>query len=186
MVLIASPLMPGRARAQSGDEASSPPVHHAHLLAGGGVSFPSGGNSTDTYRTGVHSFAAVTYGVRPGTAFRAEVTYARYSPHALHGMPPLDPHWARVVSATVNLVTHLPRDARPYVIGGGGFYQVRGTWLRPEGDTEPVTTRNTIGGSIGAGTRLGPRLFLEARHHLAYRSYEGTARYIPITLGWTF
>ncbi len=183
MLLLAALLTLERARAQLPEEL---PLHHPRALAGAGVSFPSGGNTTDTYRGGVHGFAALTYGVRPGTGLRAEVTYSRYSPHALHGLPPADPRWGRVISATMNVVQHLPRDTRPYVIGGGGFYQVRGSWLKPEGDTEPMTTRNTVGGSIGAGTRLGPRLFVEARHHLAYRSYEGSARYVPITVGWIF
>lgn len=181
-ILLAAPIV-----AQAQNVCAFDPVHVPITLVGAGVSLPSGGDFSDTYNGGYHVMAAVQVPISERYALRGGLLYALYVAQSPPRHPNPDRSRGSTLAATVDGAYTLPSAGlRPYLFAGVGYYRVRATWLRDDGSIEPLTTRNTFGYSGGLGVRFRQRLFVEVRHDGAYRKVENWARFIPVSVGYTF
>jgi opacity protein-like surface antigen len=151
-------------------------------LATGAV-FPMG-DLSDAYETGLHLDGLVETSSLGGLPFgvRGEVGYLRFSEGDFS---------TRFLSGRVNAVIPFATapDARPYLLAGGGLYNVKGelndvllTVLNGGGDSE-----NRFGINLGVGinyTLGGLDTFVEARYHNVFR--DEALRFIPLSLGIRF
>lgn len=101
----------------------------------------------------------------------------------------------RVMGVNANAVYKLPGiAARPYIIGGLGFYN-----SKPTGDgTDGIDATNALGFNVGGGIEFGLAgfaTFAEARYHAVPSGYkvstvlgdaETDVQFIPITFGIRF
>jgi hypothetical protein len=161
------------ARAQSGAEFS----------LGGGIDSPLG-TFNDGFKTGFHGLAAVSF--TPATVpvgFQIDGTYSQYKDDT-----PLDIK-EQLIYGTGNIVwkfkTAEASQFHPYLIGGGGVYN-----LKPKGDDVPsgVNSVTKFGLNVGAGFDIkagAAGLFAEGRFHDVFTSGENT-KFIPITVGVRF
>ena len=101
---------------------------------------------------------------------------------------------ARVISGTANAILNLgPTSAAPYLIGGLGIYNFRGssTFSTIGGTTTVSSDATKAGVNVGGGLRFplaGISTFLEARYHvmLGDRADFTNSQFIPITFGIQF
>jgi opacity protein-like surface antigen len=151
------------------------------LGAGVGAVFPTG-ELSDAYETGLHLDVHVefpTLGTLP-IGMRAEGGFQRFS----H-----DDESLRFLSGRLNAIIPfaLAPDARPYLIAGGGIYNVSGDF--PHGDhTHEEDAENLFGINVGVGVTYaigGLNTFVEARFHNLFEDGE-SIRFIPLTLGLRF
>lgn len=183
-LLAALSVAPLSARAQG---VRVDPAPKPLLLIGAGLSFPSGGDFSDTYQSGSHAMVAVQLPLTNRYALRGGLLYALYPWESPRDHPNPDRHRGSTLAATTSGVYTVPGPgARPYVIAGMGYYRVRATWLRDNGTIEPLTTRTGFGYMGGVGLRVGPHFFAEACHDGAYRKVENWARFIPVSIGYVF
>lgn len=99
---------------------------------------------------------------------------------------------ARVISGTANAILNLgPTSAAPYLIGGLGIYNFRGSSTFGIGGTSVSSDATKAGVNVGGGLRFplgGISTFLEARYHvmLGDRADFTNSQFIPITFGVQF
>jgi opacity protein-like surface antigen len=146
---------------------------------GAGAVFPVG-DLSDTFETGLHldglletsSLAGLPFGVR------GEVGYQRFAE---------DDFTFRFLSGRLNAVIPFATapDARPYLIAGGGVYNVKGE-LDHGGHTHD-DAETLFGINVGVGINYaigGLNTFVEARFHNVFD--DEALRFIPLTLGIRF
>jgi hypothetical protein len=150
---------------------------------GGGVSIPTG-DFDDVAKTGWHGSALVS--IVPATipvGFQIDGTFSRFSDDT-----PLDIK-EQLIYGTGNVVYNFQtaEDSRfrPYLIGGGGVYN-----LDAKGDDVPSGIESTtkFGVNAGAGFNFSAGsagLFIEGRFHSVFTEGPNT-QFIPITLGVRF
>jgi hypothetical protein len=183
LVVLAMLSMSSASGAQEGGTAPRPFWRRVHLLAGIGGAFPSGGDFNDTYDPGGGAMLAASARVSRLVGVRAEVMYALYPPGSLQGRPIL-PGNGYTLGVTANATLTPPMLGRKlYVVGGGGFYEVYATWLRPDNTIETAKTQNAAGVNGGFGVRFGNRYFFEARRHTVFRKRQNNAGFISAMLG---
>jgi hypothetical protein len=146
----------------------------------GGLSIPSG-SSSDGLKTGWNGTALVQF--FPATSpvgFQVDGSYNRL------GFDPSGGH-EQVIDGTANVVYEFKTSEssrfRPYLIGGGGIYNVK---AKPDVGPSPSSTKFGING--GAGFNLGTAstsFFVEGRFHNVFIS-GSDFHYIPINVGVRF
>ena len=148
-------------------------------LATGAV-FPVG-DLSDAYETGLHLDGLVETSSLAGLPFgvRGEVGFQRFA----DGDETL-----RFLSGRVNAVIPFATapDARPYLIAGGGVYNVKGE-LDHGGHTHGGDAENLFGVNLGVGinyTLGGLSTFVEVRFHNVFD--DEALRFIPLSLGIRF
>lgn len=175
-------LLPAALRAQ--ESASS-----ATFAVGGGISIPTG-DIADVADKGYH--VQLSLGGRApalgGPTLRVDALYAALGDkHGYAG--------TNVWSANLNIVASAGSDEsgiRPYLIGGAGYYNVKG-------DYEGAEAKSAFGVNGGGGLEfdLGQGLgaFVEARFHYIVDAYQEplllggdnrAATFVPITFGLRF
>lgn len=93
----------------------------------------------------------------------------------------------QLIGGLANLVWNIPSAApmvKPYLLGGGGVYNVKITI--PSFAIDTSETKFTW--DVGAGATLGAgpaRFFAEARY-VSIQETNGSTKFIPITVGITF
>jgi hypothetical protein len=153
----------------------------------GGAAIPAG-DFADLYTTGYNGTVSIMMkSVGSPIGLRIDGTYNRLSVKddafiALPGFGEIES--ASIASANANIVYALPGvGIMPYLIGGGGIYQ-----LKLHGDNSSTDGENEFGinGGIGAAFPLsGFNTFIEARlHHIM--SDGGSTQIIPVTFGISF
>ena len=152
----------------------------AEFSIGGGVGIPLG-DFDDASKLGWQGTAAVTF--VPETApvgFQVDGSYAQYSEDS-----PFDVK-NQLIYGTANIVykfaTADDSSFRPYLIGGGGVYNLKFTGDDVIGDPGSETD---FGINAGAGFDIkagGAGLFLEGRFHNIFTEGSNTT-FIPINLG---
>ena len=172
----------------------------------GGLTFPHGSDASDVWKKGWNAGVLIRLGAPPfPLSFRLEGQW-----HQLAGKTITVPDQGsnttdlRVIDGTADFEWTLgpPKTSNFYLIGGVGFYKLRGTdHTTPgniEGDTETTVTKNAtdFGWNAGAGLRLqlaGHGLFIEGRYHSVNGGHEvdGTGskkslHFIPLDIGITF
>ncbi len=163
----------------------------------GGVSVPTGDLANGDGRlTGVNTGYNITgsLGVAlPVVPFslRADVAYNGFGTKNLtfaQGSPVTGPYNAdvRILGFTANVIfpIHIPVPVvRPYLIGGGGVYNVR-----TSPTTGSSTSQSNFGFNIGAGVSVPFILFdgfIEARYHDVSQNHADLS-FVPITVGVMF
>ena len=147
---------------------------------GAGISIPSGATSNGL-KTGWHGTALVQF--KPPASpvgFQVDGSYNQLGFDGGGGK-------YQVISGTANAVYKFSVAAqtqfRPYLIGGGGIYNVKN---KPDAGISVSDTK--FGINVGAGFDIkagGAGLFLEGRFHDVFTSGENV-KFIPITLGIRF
>lgn len=99
----------------------------------------------------------------------------------------------KLIVGTLNLVWNFPMDAgsaaRPYIIGGGGFYNERGSCTNCGNAKISSQTKFGINGGAGVSFPLsGFSSLIEARYHLIFDSVPGSSKssFIPISFAILF
>jgi len=150
---------------------------------GGGLDMPLG-DFDDAAKTGWHGLAAVTF--TPAAwpvGIQIDGNYARFPDDS-----PLDQN-LQMIFGTGNIVyrfqTSPESTLRPYLIGGGGVYNLKATGSDVPDNTDSSTKFGINGGAgfdIKAG---GASLFAEARFHNVFTDNNNT-NFLPITVGVRF
>lgn len=152
-----------------------------HLGVAGGVVLPVGklDNSFTGGPTGL-----VTLSMGPQDApmgLRLDYEYSEFKGQTIDGSKTPDMH---LNSATANLIVPFRVGyAKPYLIGGAGFYP-----LRLPGSSK---RENDFGANGGAGVSFGLPYtsigaFLEVRYHAINRANTSSYHFVPITFGLIF
>jgi opacity protein-like surface antigen len=155
---------------------------------GGGVTIPLGSTS-DVVKTGWNAGGVVQF--KPATGpigFQVDVMYQQLK--ASDASKALDPlaDKSQIWSGTGNVVFWLPVAAetkiRPYLLGGGGIYNVK---AKDTDGTSASVTKFGINAGAGFDFDLQPRvgIFIEGRFHDVFT--EGPdVKFIPIAAGVRF
>jgi opacity protein-like surface antigen len=150
---------------------------------GGGVDLPMG-DFDDAAKTGYHGLAAVTF--TPAAwpvGIQIDGNYGRFPDDS-----PADVN-LQMIYGTGNLVyrfsTSPESTFQPYLIGGGGVYNLKAT-----GDDVPddidSSTKFGLNGGAGFDIKAGSAsLFAEARFHNVFTEGSNT-NFLPITAGIRF
>lgn len=172
---------------------TAPAVHAqgVEFSLGGGVGFPLG-NFSDFAKTGWNGLGAVSF-VPTGwpVGIQIDGQYQQYGvDENVLGVSGVK---QRFILGTANLVykfkTSEESRFRPYLIGGGGVYNIKATGadnIQDVVDTE--NSRTKFGINAGAGFDFkagGAGLFIEGRFHDVFDT-GGDAQFIPITIGIRF
>jgi outer membrane protein with beta-barrel domain len=150
---------------------------------GGGVDLPMG-DFDDAANTGWHGLAAVTF--TPATwpvGIQIDGNYGKFPDDS-----PLDQN-LQMIYGTGNIVyrfqTSPESTFRPYLIGGGGVYNLKATGSDVPDGTDSSTK---FGINCGAGFDIkagSASLFAEARFHNVFTEGSNT-NFLPITAGVRF
>lgn len=171
----------------------------------GGATFPRGSDATDAWKTGWNAGVLIRLGAAPfPLSFRLEGQW-----HQLAGKTISFPDRGsnttdlRIIDGTADFEWTFgpPAASNFYLIGGGGFYKLRGEDSQTPGNisggTAITVTENAtkFGWNAGAGFRFplsGHSLFIEARYHAVSHGHEvdGTGsskalHFIPVDVGIT-
>jgi Outer membrane protein beta-barrel domain len=154
---------------------------------GGGVGVPTG-TFDDAVKVGWHGLAAVSF-VPNGWPVGIQID-GQYQQYKFDGSTSLKD---RFIMGTGNVVfkfkTSEESAVRPYLIGGGGVYNIKATGTNDVGtivDTDNSVTK--FGLNAGAGFDFkagGAGLFIESRFHDVFTTGENV-KFIPITVGIRF
>ncbi|HVD33789.1 MAG TPA: hypothetical protein VNC19_09450 [Gemmatimonadales bacterium] len=157
----------------------------AEFALGGGVGIPLGAFD-DAVKIGWHGLAAVSV-VPNGWPVGIQID-GQYQQYKFDGSSSLKD---RFIMGTANLVFKFKSSeesrVRPYLIGGGGVYNVKATGTNDVGTiVQGGVTK--FGLNAGAGFDFkagGAGLFIESRFHDVFTSGENL-KFLPITLGIRF
>jgi hypothetical protein len=143
---------------------------------GGGLTMPLSDYS-NLDNAGWHVFGKVDFGVPASpVSFRVDGMYAQTTPQSSTlGTS------TKLAGGTADIVYHIPLpvpDLKPYLIGGGGLYNVN-----LGGSSE---TKFTWGAGLGTAIGLGPlHAFIEGRYMSV--QLDGTPlKFAPVTAGISF
>lgn len=150
---------------------------------GGGVDLPMG-DFDDAANTGYHGLAAVTF--TPATwpvGIQIDGNYGRFPDSS-----PADVN-LQTIYGTGNIVyrfqTSPESTFRPYLIGGGGVYNLKATGNDVPDGTDS-STKFGVNGGAGFDIKAGSAsLFAEARFHNVFTEGSNT-NFLPITAGIRF
>ena len=176
-----------QAQVEEDDAFDEQPVRTFSLGIAGGASVPTGDFGTGR-EVGFHG--AVVLGIRPvnwPVGLRAEGMFHRF---AFDGADLNNNLFAGIG----DLVLTIPTTGviRPYIIGGGGVYNIRRSGDEDLGDNDIDLGRNSrtnfgLNGGAGLTFQLsGFNTFLEARFHNVFTDGPSDAQFIPITFGIVF
>ena len=157
----------------------------AEFALGGGVGIPLG-TFDDAVKIGWHGLAAVSF-VPNGWPVGIQID-GQYQQYKFDGSTSLKD---RFIMGTANIVFKFKSSeesrVRPYLIGGGGVYNVKATGTNDLGTiVEGGVTK--FGLNAGAGFDFkagGAGLFVESRFHDVFTSGENV-KFLPITVGIRF
>ncbi|HEV7365151.1 MAG TPA: outer membrane beta-barrel protein [Gemmatimonadales bacterium] len=146
---------------------------------GGGVSIPTG-TTNDGLKTGWHGLALVQFKSSSPVGFQIDGSYNQLGFDGGGGKD-------KILAGTANLVYEFATSAEstfhPYLIGGGGVYNVKAA---PDFGASVSDTK--FGINVGAGFNFrssGVGFFVEGRFHDILVS-GSDFHYIPITAGLRF
>lgn len=147
---------------------------------GGGVSVPSG-SSSDGLKTGWHGLALVQFlPASSPVGFRLDGAYHQMKFEGGGGKE-------QIINGTANAVYEFKVASetkfRPYLIGGGGIYN-----LKAKPDVGSSASETKFGINAGAGFNFGASrtaFFVEGRFHNVFVS-GSDFHFIPITAGIRF
>lgn len=153
-----------------------------HIGLGGGVALPVGAFG-DTYSAGPQGLVTLVTGpAESPLGLRIDYSYNGFRGQNVSGVQYGGSH---INAITGNLVlTARVASAKPYLIGGGGWYPYR--------DIGEAKRTNAFGvnGGVGVGFPLpllsGIGGFVEARYHTAHAPHHTDRTFVPITLGIMF
>jgi hypothetical protein len=157
----------------------------AEFALGGGVGFPTG-SFDDGAKIGWHGLAAISF-VPNGWPVGIQID-GQYQQYKLEGTTSLKD---RIILGTGNLVfkfkTSEESTFRPYLIGGGGVYNVKTTGnVTPGTLFEGGVTKFGLNAGAGFDFKVGGGgLFVEGRFHDIFTAGEDV-QFIPITVGIRF
>ncbi|HKU60490.1 MAG TPA: porin family protein [Gemmatimonadales bacterium] len=151
---------------------------------GGGIDIPLG-DFDNAAKTGWHGLAAVTF--TPATwpvGIQIDGDYGRFPDDS-----PADVN-LQMIYGTGNLVyrfqTSPESTFRPYLIGGGGVYNLKQTGNDVPSGFDDSTTKFGLNGGAGFDIKAGSAsLFAEARFHNVFTEGSNT-NFLPITVGVRF
>lgn len=148
---------------------------------GVGAVFPAG-ELSEAYEAGLHVDAHAEFPTLGGLPFglRAEGGFQRFSD---------SDDSLRFLSGRLNAIVPfaVAPDARPYLVAGGGIYNVSGDFAHGD-HTHAGDAENLFGINVGIGVTYaigGLNTFVEARFHNLFDDGE-SMRFIPLTLGLRF
>jgi hypothetical protein len=157
----------------------------AEFALGGGIGIPLG-TFDDAVKMGWHGLAAVSV-VPNGWPVGIQID-GQYQQYKFDGSTSLKD---RFIMGTANLVFKFKSSeesrVRPYLIGGGGVYNVKATGTNDLG-TIVSGGVTKFGLNAGAGFDFkagGAGLFVESRFHDVFTSGENL-KFLPITIGIRF
>jgi hypothetical protein len=150
-----------------------------HLGVGGGVSVPVG-TFHDTYSAKENATVILTAGSQDSwLGTRLDYSYNEFTGRDVLGK---QYHGTHLNIITADLVASFPLgwNVKPYLVGGGGWYQHR--------DSGDVKWRSGFGINGGVGFTfpfLTSAGFMEARYHRIY-GRGVSQQFVPITFGVVF
>jgi hypothetical protein len=159
----------------------------AEFSLGGGIGFPLG-DFNDVAKTGWHGLAAISFvpnGSPVGLQFDGQYQQFKLDAGGSSGLKD------RIIMGTANVVfkfkTSEESAFRPYLIGGGGVYNLKTTGSSTPGTIiQGGTTKFGLDGGVGFDFKTGGLgLFVEDRYHHVFTS-GGSTSFMPITIGIRF
>jgi hypothetical protein len=169
--------------------APSVSAQSASFSLGGGLSIPTGDYNTIA-KLGWHAATSILL-VHEGRPFALQIdaNYAQFGLEAESPTGSFDVN-QRFIYGTGNLVYRFQKSPtgrlRPYVIGGIGVYNSKGTGR--DAALFGNTSATDVGVNLGTGFDYrvaGAALFLEARFHNIFSDPSDT-QYVPVTAGLRF
>jgi hypothetical protein len=169
--------------------APSVSAQSASFSLGGGLSIPTGDYNTIA-KLGWHAATSIllAHESRP-YALQIDANYAQFGLEAESPTGSFDVN-QRFIYGTGNLVYRFQKSPtgrlRPYVIGGIGVYNSKGTGR--DAALFGNTSATDVGVNLGTGFDYrvaGAALFLEARFHNIFSDPSDT-QYVPVTAGLRF
>ncbi|HKW42044.1 MAG TPA: outer membrane beta-barrel protein [Gemmatimonadales bacterium] len=159
----------------------------AHLGLGGGLIAPLS-DYKNVDNAGWHVLGKVDFAIPLSpVSVRVDALFGQ-TKHKDVGGTPVDGK-TQLIGGLVNLVYKIPVPApivKPYLIGGGGIYNVKTTL---PGAVPPVDTSETkFTWDLGAGATFGAgpaKFFVEARY-VTIQESGGSTKFIPVTAGLSF
>jgi hypothetical protein len=156
----------------------------AEFSLGGGVGFPLG-SFNDVAKTGWHGLAAISFvpnGSPVGIQFDGQYQQFKLDAGPSSGLKD------RIIMGTGDVVfkfkTSEESTFRPYLIGGGGVYNLKTTGSASPGQIiQGGTTKFGLNGGVGFDFKTGGLgLFIEDRYHHVFTSGEST-NFMPVSIG---
>ena len=153
------------------------------IALGGGVALPVG-KLGDVQRSGYNGIVALAIGVAElPLGVRFDGVYNTVEARTVPAGSPSSSD-LRIMGALANLVLASRGTTKPYLLLGGGLYNLRY-------DVPGAKSDNHFGFNAGFGATFGVgplATFLESRYHSISRKADkgGAAQFIPVTVGLMF
>lgn len=152
---------------------------------GGGLTLPVSDYS-DVDKAGWHANASATFHIPLSpVGVRIDGLYGQTT-HKDIGTTPIDGN-TKLIGGLANIVWNIPTAApmvKPYLLGGGGVYNVKITVPSQSIDTSETKFTWDFGAGLTFGA--GPaRFFVEGRYIVIQES-GGSTKFIPVTAGVRF
>jgi hypothetical protein len=148
---------------------------------GGGLTLPTGDFNTAA-KLGWHGLGHIGYGLPSGLGFRGDFYYGQNSFDGVSGK-------AKLAGGLGNVVYNFTTagGAKPYVIGGLGVFNVKGTASAGGLSVSDSETKFAFGGGAGIKFKAGSdaNFFVEGRY-VSVQTSGGSTGFIPITAGISF
>ena len=150
--------------------------------AGGGITIPTGDFKTAA-KLGWHGLGLLGYGMPGGLGIRADFMYGQNTfKGSVSGKAKLA---GGLGSVTYSFPS--PGGIKPYLIGGVGLFNVKGSASAGGISASASETKVAFGGGAGLKFKAGmdSNFFVEGRY-ISVRTSGGSTGFIPITAGITF
>ncbi|HXL34337.1 MAG TPA: outer membrane beta-barrel protein [Gemmatimonadales bacterium] len=155
----------------------------ARFGVGGGLLSPLG-DYKDLDKTGWHGLVRVDFSIPMSpVGIRVDGLYGQTS----HNAPLNGDGNSKGIGGLVSLVWNIPVPAplvKPYVLAGGGFFNVKTTIPSLSVDT----SESKFAYGLGAGARigLGPVNFFAEGRYVSVQTSGGSKKFVPLTVGVLF
>jgi len=162
-------------------------AQHARFGLGGGLLAPMS-DYKDIDKAGWLAAANVEFAVPLSpVGIRVDGLYGQTT-HKDFGGNPVDGK-TKLIGGIASVVWNVPLPAplvKPYVLAGGGFYNVKTTF--PTAPTPVDTSESKFAYTFGAGLKIGigpARFFVEGRY-ASIQTSGGSTKFLPLMAGVTF
>ena len=154
---------------------------------GGGLIAPLS-DYKDVDKMGWHATANATFAIPLSpVAIRVDGLYGQTS-HKDIGTTPITGN-TKLIGGIANLVYKIPVPApivKPYLLAGGGVYNVKIKATGPGGTIDTSETKFTWNFGGGATFGAGPASFFAEIRYVSIQESGGSTKFVPITVGLMF
>ena len=161
------------------------PAQSVHVGLGGGLIMPLS-DYKDVDNVGWHALGKLDIGIPMSpVGVRVDGVFGQ-TKHKDVGGTPVDGK-TQLIGGLVNLVYKIPVPApvvKPYLLGGGGIYNLKVTI--PSASFDTSETKFTWDLGVGASFGAGPASFFAEARYVSIQESGGSTKFIPVTVGVSF